>query len=74
MGFIISLIFLCIFLITAVYIYYKERTDDIFTATEENAKIDKGKILKKDGKIIQVGIKWKISREHRKVFSISAEN
>ncbi|VDK73622.1 unnamed protein product [Litomosoides sigmodontis] len=42
MGFIISLIFLCMFLIAAVYIYYKGKSNGkSFTATEANVKTDK---------------------------------
>lgn len=46
MGFIITLIFLCIFLILAIYIYYKEKSDELLTANKAYLKIDKGKIEK----------------------------
>ncbi|KAL3994514.1 hypothetical protein ACH3XW_22025 [Acanthocheilonema viteae] len=41
MGFISSLVFLCIFLLIAVYIHYKEKSDEHFTANKANMKIDK---------------------------------
>uniref|UniRef100_A0A0R3S240 SWIB domain-containing protein n=1 Tax=Elaeophora elaphi TaxID=1147741 RepID=A0A0R3S240_9BILA len=42
MGFIVTLIFLCLFLIIAVYIYYKEKSEQlIINNNKGNMKIDK---------------------------------
>lgn len=71
MGFMVISIFLCIFLILAIYIYYKEKGEEFFTDNKgvlAKVRIDKGKTKKlrklcknqQNFLLFNIRIKWKV--------------